>query len=145
MGNRPSDVMRRWFREVWCDSCEGTIEALFPAHGLAHGLGPEPVRGPEAFREFWRTLRAVFRDIRIDVVDAIDEGERCYVRCTSTLRFGDRTVGLPGGCVSVVRDGQIQECWNTWDFLGLLTEMGALPPDTVERAFRGEKASFPRV
>lgn len=142
METRASDVMRRWFREVWCEGCEGTIEALFPEHALAHGLGPEPVRGPGAFRAFWSNLRAVFRDIQIQVVDVIDEGERCYVRCTSSLTFRGRKVSLGGGCQCTVRGGQIVECWNTWDFLGLLTEMGALPEDAIARSFAGERARF---
>ncbi len=33
--------------------------------------------------------------------------------------------------MGVVRDGMLQEGWNIWDFLGLLTQLGAVDPETV--------------
>ena len=52
MATKASAVMHRWFREVWCEGRPDSIRALFPPDGLAHGLGSEPVRGPEAFLAF---------------------------------------------------------------------------------------------
>jgi hypothetical protein len=131
--------MRRWFAEVWCASCVGTIDELFPEDGLAHGLGPGPVRGPEAFKAFHAEFCRTFRDIHIDVVDAIDEGDRCYVRAVATMTFQGRRVTLTGGCLSRVVDGRIAETWNEWDFLGLLVGMQALPADIVPQAFAGQR------
>lgn len=137
--SRPSDVMRRWFQEVWTEGRERAIDEFMCPTCLAHGLGAQPVRGPAEFKGFWRQLRSVFSGIRIEVVDALDQGDRCYVRCQATLRFGARTVHLPGGCISRIEGGRISECWNTWDFAVLLTEMGALPPDAVNQAFQGRR------
>jgi len=142
MATKASDVMRRWFQEVWCEGNPATIAELFPAHGLAHGLGAEPVRGPEAFLEFWRGFRATFRDLHIRVDDALDEGPMTYVRCTARMKHANTPVVLAGGCQARIEDGKIAECWNTWDFVTLLTQMGALPPDVLGRAFAGGRARF---
>jgi len=143
MGTKSSVVMKRWFQEVWCEGKASTIAELFPADSLAHGLGPEPVKGPEAFLGFWRTFHATFSDIHIGVLAEVDEGPLTYVRCVAKMTFRGRPVALEGGCLCWILDGHIAECWNTWDFVGLLVGMGALPPDVVPRAFAGEAALFP--
>ena len=143
MRARPSAVMKRWFQEVWCEGKASTIAELFPADSLAHGLGPEPVRGPEAFLAFWQAFHATFQGLHIAVLAEVDEGPLTYVRCAATMTFRGRPVSLEGGCLCRIRDGRIAECWNTWDFVGLLVGMGALPPDVVPRAFAGDVARFP--
>lgn len=143
MESKSSAVMKRWFQEVWCEGKVECIAELFPADSLAHGLGPEPVRGPAAFLEFWRTFHATFTDIHIGVLAEVDEGPFTYVRCVARMRFQGRPVTLEGGCLCRIREGRIAECWNTWDFVGLLVGMGTLPPDVVPRAFAGQVARFP--
>lgn len=142
MTTRASDVMRRWFRDVWCEGRPEAIQALFAPDGLAHGVGPAPLRGPQEFLGFWRGFRATFSDIHIEVLDALDEGPRTAVRCVATLRFQGRPARLEGMCVATIEGGKIVECWNTWDFLGLLVGMGTLPGDALPRAFAGARASF---
>ena len=137
MATKASAVMHRWFREVWCEGRPDSIRALFPPDGQAHGLGPEPVRGPEAFLEFWNTFRATFSEIHIAVLAEVDEGPLTYVRCLANMKFRGRLVTLEGGCLSRIRDGRIAECWNTWDFVSLLVGMGSLPADVIPRAFAG--------
>ena len=141
MSTKSSAVMHRWFREVWCEGKPGSVHALFPADGLAHGLGPEPVRGPDAFLAFWTSFRATFTHVAIAVLDQVDEGPLTYVRCRADMRFEGRPVTLEGGCLCRIRGGQIAECWNTWDFVGLMVGMGALPADVVPRAFTGARFS----
>ena len=142
MPTKSSAVMRRWFQEVWCDGRPEAIRELFALDGLAHGIGPEPVRGPDAFLTFWNSFRATFSDIHIAVHAEVDEGPLTYVRCTARMKFQGRPVTLEGGCLCRIQGGQIAECWNLWDFTGLLIGMGALPPDTIPRAFAGERARF---
>jgi hypothetical protein len=55
MATKASAVMQRWFQEVWSEGRPAAIRELFASHGLAHGLGPEPVRGPDAYLAFWNT------------------------------------------------------------------------------------------
>lgn len=142
MATKASAVMRRWFQEVWCEGREASIAVLFAADGLAHGLGPTPVKGPQEFLAFWRTFRATFSDLHIGVLAEVDEGPLTYVRCLAKMTFRGKPVALEGGCLCRIERGQIVECWNTWDFVGLLVGMGALPADVVPRAFAGEAARF---
>jgi hypothetical protein len=142
MATKASVVVKRWFQEVWCDGRAETIRELFATDGLAHGIGPEPMRGPDAFLAFWNGFRATFSDIHVAVHAEVDEGPLTYVRCTATMRFRGHPVALDGGSLVRVHQGQIAECWNLWDFAGLLVGMGALPPDAIARAFAGQTATF---
>lgn len=134
----PSDVMRSWFQRVWCEGDETAIEELFAEDGEVYGLGPEPVVGPAAFRQFWHAIRASFDNIHIEVVDAINEGNRGYVRCEGSLGFRGRQVKRGGGCLFEVENGKITRSWDYWDFLGFLSDMDALPEDAFARACGGE-------
>ena len=142
MNLKSSDVMKKWFEEVWCNGRGDLIQDMFAEDGVAHGLGAEPLKGPAAFRAFWKRHNEVFKNIRIDVRGAIDEGEQTYVRCTGRMNFNGKPVVLEGGCLATVRGGKIRECWNLWDFTSLLVQMEALPADVIERAYEGKKVRF---
>jgi predicted ester cyclase len=40
----------------------------------------------------------------------------------------DSSVEIQGNAMHRVRDGRIAETWATWDFLGLLTQVGVVDP-----------------
>ena len=75
-------LVRRWFEEVWNQGREKTIDELFAADGVAHGLGDTEAdtRGPEGFKPFFRNLRGSFPDLHMTVEDAIAEGDKVTVR-----------------------------------------------------------------
>ncbi len=131
MADQPSDVMKRWFQEVWCEGKRATIHELFAADGLAHGIGPEPVVGPAGFEPVFDMLHARFDDVHIEVVESIDCGDQTYVRCEGTLKAGDETLQLEGGSLCRIADGKIQEAKNQWDWLGLLAQLGVVPADAL--------------
>jgi steroid delta-isomerase-like uncharacterized protein len=142
MSATPEDVVRRWFEEVWNQGRFETIDELYAADGIAHGLG-EPgadVRGPAGFRPFAERFRSAFPDIRITVVDTIAEGEKIATRWTATLTHTGDQLGVPatgkqatvdGMTIAYVRDGQIVESWNNWDIAGLMRQLEAGPQMTI--------------
>ncbi len=54
-------LVRRWFKEVWNEGREATIDELFAESGLAYGLGDgeAEVRGPAQLKPFVRNLQAI--------------------------------------------------------------------------------------
>jgi hypothetical protein len=139
---KSSVVMKRWFDEVWARGRDEAVDELFAKDGLAHGLGDAPVRGPAEFRAFRDAFRATFRDVAIEIESTVDEGPMTYVRCVGRMTYQGKPVTLRGGCQCRIEGGKIAECWNQWDFVGLLVQMGALPADALARAFAGERATF---
>ena len=75
-------IGHRYFDEVWIEGQEATIDALFPGHGVAHGLGDSEidVRGPRQFKIFASKMRGAFPDIPASIEDIVADGDKVIVR-----------------------------------------------------------------
>ena len=123
-------VVRRWFDEVWNQGREATISELFPVSGVARGLGESEtdVHGPDQFRVFAANLRGSLPDLHIDIEDILSEGDRVAVRIRlEGTHIGGGRVSVQGIIIARIVDGQIVEAWNSYDQLGFLRQIGALP------------------
>jgi steroid delta-isomerase-like uncharacterized protein len=137
----PADLhalMRRWFEEVWNQGREETVDELFALDGVAHGLGEgaENTHGRDKFKVFLRSMRQALPDVRVEVEDSIAEDDRIVARVMLTGTHLGEGLGFPPSGRSVAvramiftrfADGQIVEGWNSWDQLGFLQQVGALP------------------
>jgi steroid delta-isomerase-like uncharacterized protein len=142
-------VIYRWFEEVWNQGREATIDELFAPDAIAHGLGEagNEVRGPAGFKLFYRNMRTTFPDLRVRIDDAIAEGPTVVVRVTlEGTHLGDgfgvkatgKRVRVEGIVIARIDQGRIVEGWNSWDQLGLLQQLGALPAPAVQDRFLAE-------
>jgi predicted SnoaL-like aldol condensation-catalyzing enzyme len=118
-----------WFKRVWNQNDESAIDDLLAPSALARGLanpdGSE-VRGPTEFKRFARDFRARVPDIRIEVTQTISEGEMCAAHCDvrGTHQATNTPIHFTGVALCRVRDGQIQEAWNVFDFLSFFEQTG---------------------
>ncbi|MCA1615645.1 MAG: ester cyclase [Acidobacteria bacterium] len=138
MSEENKALVRRWFEEVWNKGRAEAIDELFAADGTAHGLadaGGEPLRGPAGFKPFFQRFRDAFPDIEVTVEDVITEGDKVAARCSvrgahrgDSLGFAasGRAVEFTGMTFARVRDGQIVEAWNNFDFMAMFQQLGAL-------------------
>ncbi len=128
----------RWFEEVWNQGKESTIDELASPDVLAHGLGDTDtdLHGAAEFKSFVRNLRGAFPDIHISVEDIITEGDKLSARLLVVGTHQGANIGVPptGRRVRIeaitqvrISGGRIVEGWNSWDRLGLLRQIGALP------------------
>ena len=62
MPESTSDVVRRWFKEVWDEGREEAIDELMAPYGVAYGLPGGPIQGPTAFKPVFRTFREALGD-----------------------------------------------------------------------------------
>lgn len=133
--SNPSDVIHRWFEEVWNQGREATIDELFVADGIAHECGPGGVsiRGPNEFKPVFHEFRAAFPDFHIVIEDTLVDGDRVVVRShvsgthsgvgLTTAPTGKR-VDFTGICIARISDGRIAEAWNNFDFLSMYRQLG---------------------
>lgn len=138
MSHDPSTIIHRWFNEVWTQGREEVIDELFSPHAVGHGLGEgdTDVRGPAEFKTFWRNMRSALPDVSIRIEDTVSQGEMVVVRVVlEGTHLGDglgiprtgRRVCISGIVMGRIVNGQLYEGWNSWDQLGLLRQLGAIP------------------
>ena len=131
-------LVRRWFKEVWNEGREATIDELFAESGIVYGLGDTEAeaRGPAQLKPFVRNLRNSFPDLQISIHDIVAEEDRVMVRVLLEGTHSGSGLGVPpsgrrvrvAGIVLIrISKGQFIEGWNSWDQLGLLRQIGALP------------------
>ena len=137
MSEENKALVRRWFEEVWNKGREEAIDEMFAADGVAYGLGEggEPLRGPVGFKPLFEQFRGAYPDINIVVEETVAEGDLVAARCTvrgehrgENLGFAptEQPVEFSGMCIVRVRDGQIVEAWNNFDFMSMFQQLGAL-------------------
>jgi steroid delta-isomerase-like uncharacterized protein len=81
-------------------------------------------RGQEGIARSVAMYRAMFPDLRIEVVDQVADGDRVVSRWVLNGTHRGRSVTLPGITISRFRDGMIAEDWTVSDNLGLLRQIG---------------------
>jgi steroid delta-isomerase-like uncharacterized protein len=128
-------LLHDWFQQVWNDGDVGAIDRLLAADAVIHGLQDaqgNQVHGKAGFLPFFQSFRNAFPDMRIEVEDVIAEGDqmvcRCVVRGThsgDTLGFAatQRPIEFTGMCWVRVRDGQLVEGWNNFDFAAMSAQL----------------------
>jgi len=145
MRNDPHTLVHRWFEEVWNQGREETIDELMAPDGIGHGLGEgtADTRGPADCKVFWRNLRSALPDVHVRIEDTIVEGSKAVVRVVlEGTHHGaglgvaptGRRVSIAGIVIVRVAGSQMVEGWNSWDQLGLLRQLGAIPaPEAADR------------
>jgi predicted ester cyclase len=136
MSVTPDFAMRAWFENLWNKGDETTIDRMFHADGVVHGLPTpdgQPIRGREAFKPFYRSMRAALPDISIDIVHELTQGDLTLAHCRVTATHKGDTLGFAatnkpvefwGFAMGRFADGQLVEGWNCFDFLSMYQQLG---------------------
>ncbi len=139
-------IAHRWFREVWNQGREQTIDELLAPTVVAFGLGQgeATVHSAAEFKVFWRNLRSAIPDIEIRIEDSVAEGDRVAVRVIiEGTHKGEGLGGPPSGqriyvqgiCLIQIVNGKLVKGWNSWDQLGMLRQIGLIPAAPKEDIF----------
>ena len=131
MAADPKTVARRWFEEVWNQRRDKVIDELMAHDSIGH-LEDRDARGPADFRTNFAALAGAMPDLKVTIEDIVAEHERVAVRWHIAATHTGHAVGAPTGnpidmrgtTWLTVRNGQIVEGWDTWNFGGLLKTFG---------------------
>jgi len=132
-----SDLIRRWFEEVWNQGREQTIDEMCSKDAVGHGQTHDgtDIVGPESFRQFWRAFRSAFTDIHITFHQSFAEGELAMLQWTIKMKHTGPFMGIaPTGReitakgMSIQRfvGGKIVEAWDSYDQLAMMVQLGAV-------------------
>jgi len=132
-------LVRRIFEDLFNGGRLDVADEIFAPDYLDHVVkGPEPVivRGPAAFKQAVTMFRTAFPDLRYAVEDQIEEDGKVVTRFTAHgthlgplwgIQPTGRQVVYTGIDISRVEGGRIVEAWVSYDSLGLLQQLGAVP------------------
>jgi steroid delta-isomerase-like uncharacterized protein len=124
------DLVRRWFEDVWNAKRDETVRELLAEGAVCHMEGGDFV-GPERFLETRNALLAAFPDVRVEVEDAVADGNQAVVRWKAVAHHRGELLGIPasgrkvefrGMTWMVFEDGKIVEGWDSWNLGGLLND-----------------------
>ncbi len=130
-----AEFIHRWFDQVWNSQNEAAIDEMFAQDGVGHGLGSEPIVGPENFKTFHRAFVSAYPDLKVHVEDTVVEGDKIAVRCRVTGSLSGHGIGVSptnqpveftGMVIVRVQDGKIIEAWNEFNFMEMYKQVGAL-------------------
>jgi steroid delta-isomerase-like uncharacterized protein len=128
-------IVRRLLEEPWTniDVVDELVDESYVGYDP---FLPEPLRGPQGFKENVSMFRAAYSDARITVDDQIAEGDKVATRWTGRGTHDGQLMGIAptgkqvtvaGLVVSRVANGKVVEEWTNWDTLGMLQQLGAVP------------------
>jgi steroid delta-isomerase-like uncharacterized protein len=121
-------LAKRWFREVWNERRDQTLDELFPRGGIGHTEKGD--QSPAEFKVARDGLLNAFPDIRVEVEDTAADGDHVVVRWRARATHLGPGLGLPatgrpvdfrGITWLTFKNGVIVEGWDSWN-LGRLLE-----------------------
>jgi steroid delta-isomerase-like uncharacterized protein len=142
MSSANSQLIRRWFDEVWNQGNAAAIDRLSHPHARGFGQAEHGRKiDMNEFRELWRNLRTAFPDVKFTIEETIEQDDRVAARWSASLTHKASFLGIPATNKNAkitgiswmrMEDGKIVEGWDNWDQLGLLVQIGAAKsPDLV--------------
>ncbi|SRR6266545_3480335 len=138
---RNKSIVRRFVEEFQSGRNEAAADELLASELMIHHgqawSETSPVDREEAKRRFAATFHAAFPDLHVVIHDQIAEGDKIVTRKTFFGTHRGQFMGvLPTGkdvtidMIDIVRieNAQMVEHWNVIDLMGLMQQLGAIPP-----------------
>jgi len=132
----PQAVVARYEQEFKNKNNHAIVMELFAADYKGYGVQPTPIDRAQ-LKALGDAVSAAFPDVKADVQDTIVSGDKVVTRVVAQGTHKGPFNGIPATGKHVtwteihiyrVKDGKIVESWSQIDFLGLLTQLGAIPP-----------------
>jgi len=131
------ELLGRYYSEVWergnADACDELLADDYVDHDPAPGFGTDRA----AAKQLVAAVTGGMKDVAMDVEHVIIEGDMAAAHWRMQwTQVGDfmgmvpadgRRIALHGHDFYRVRGGRIVDIWHCEDFLGVLSQLGALP------------------
>lgn len=135
--NANKALVRRFFEEVWSTGDIARRDDFLAPEYRGHVSSAPQAIDRDGWTAWFQGFRSAFPDARFTLEDMIAEDDRVAARLTmrgtnsgplNGIPATGRTVAVTGMSIERIANGRIIEGWNENDALGMLTQLGALPP-----------------
>jgi len=123
--------------ELWNTGNLAIADEVFDPDFVNHDTNNPGVTNPESYKGYVPVIRIGFPDFHVAADDLIAEGEKVAMRWTINATHQGELMGMPATGTQVVwtgmtmihlADGKIVETWWSSDALGMLQQLGVIPP-----------------
>lgn len=138
MSTENNKAAKRRYFEAFNQRNLEIFDELFAPDYVLHVPGSPDVRGPEALKQLVTSSFQSLSEIELTIDDMLGEGDKVVTRWTlSAIHTGEffgvapthKRVTLTGTIIDRFVDGRVVEAWENFDALGLMQQLGAIPPD----------------
>jgi len=135
--NHIQSPIRRVFDEAFNQGHLAVIDELLIPDHLAHNTYGGAPNGPQGLKWLITMFRTAFPDLRCTVEDEISEGDQFAAHWTMRGTHNGSFLGNPptgrpvvaqGIIFARIENGRIVEDWTLTDQLGILQQLGLVPP-----------------
>jgi len=133
-------IAEKFFESVWSKGDFRVLDTLISPDAIDHstvGGKPKMEKGSASFRAIVSMFRSAMPDIQLTIDDEVYVGDKVVHRWTLTGTDTGGVMGMPpsgkklsftGTTIVRMEDGKIVERWANVDELGLLQQLGVVPP-----------------
>jgi steroid delta-isomerase-like uncharacterized protein len=123
--------------EVWSKGNLDVVDELFDADYVYHEPYAGEIRGREGLKQVVTMYRTAYPDLQFTSEDLIAEGDMVVQRWSCAGTHQGELMGIPATGkrtatigINIVRyeGGKAVEEWSNWDALGLMQQLGVIPP-----------------
>ena len=130
-------IERRFFEEVVNKGNLAVIDELVAANFVDHSAPPGVAPDREGYKQFFTMAHSAFPDFHSTLEDMIAEGDMVVQRFTARGTHKGEWMGIaptgkqftmPGIGIHRITGGKIVEDWVSMDMLGMMQQLGVVPP-----------------
>jgi steroid delta-isomerase-like uncharacterized protein len=130
-------IARRDFEEVWNQGNLSAIDEIYTTDYIRHDAVIGDTQGPEGVKQVVTMYYTAFPDLHLTIEDIIAEGDKVAYRWTGSGTHKGELMGIAptgkhgtmtGINIFRIASGKIVEGWISSDALGMLQQLGVIPP-----------------
>ena len=130
-------IARRFYDEVFARGNLAVLDELLHDDFVEHEAMPGMPTGPEAPKAMAAMFREAFPDLRVEVDDTVEEGDKLVVRCRFLGTHRGEFMGRPATGRSFEINGidilefegdQVIAHWGVVDTAGMMEQLGVAGP-----------------
>lgn len=131
-------LFRRFTERIVNEGDLGAADELLAPDFVTHEeLPPGIPSGPEGVKQLFQMMRTGFPDLRMSIEDMVAEQDRVVARLTFRGTHRGEFMGMPATgrpveyqAIDIMRvhEGKLAEHWGVSDMMGLMQQLGAVPP-----------------
>ncbi|WP_406720667.1 ester cyclase [Thioclava litoralis] len=137
------DLYRQFLEEVWANGRVERLPAFVTDATESHGLITDVCMTRGDLEDLVPALRALLDAIQHDILYSYENGRFLHVmmRVSGLSKSSGETVAFTGQSLIEFDGDKIAGSQDHYDLIGLFSQLGFLPKDTVELCLSSEKIS----